>query len=174
MGDASQFAFLRGRSTVQPAMIKRLLLERAKHHGLPVAAAGLDWMKAYDSSVPALHPWSRSDARASGCWSRSRLGAGIGAGAASGGAAPEHCFRGGRSSGYWVPALTFQFFFYGRDFSSGLETARGLHKLFLVASWSLACFRFAPCSSFFTSRACGPIWLPLRRVRGPILENITP
>jgi hypothetical protein len=30
-------------------MIKRLLLlERAKHHGLPVAAAELDWMKAYD------------------------------------------------------------------------------------------------------------------------------
>ena len=30
---------------------------------------------------------------------------------AAGGAAPEHCCRGGRSSGYWVPALTFQFFF---------------------------------------------------------------
>jgi hypothetical protein len=28
--DASQFAFLRGRSTIQPARIKRLLLERAK------------------------------------------------------------------------------------------------------------------------------------------------
>jgi hypothetical protein len=36
--DASQFAFLRGRSTIQPAIIKRLLL-----------AAELDWMKAYDS-----------------------------------------------------------------------------------------------------------------------------
>ena len=36
-------------------------------------------------SVPALPLWSRSDARAFGCWSRSRLGAGIGAGAASGG-----------------------------------------------------------------------------------------
>jgi hypothetical protein len=33
---------------------------------------------------------------------------------AAGRAAPEHCCRGGRSSGYWVPALTFQFFFYGR------------------------------------------------------------
>ena len=30
---------------------------------------------------------------------------------AAGRAAPEHCCRGGRSSGYWVPALTFQFFF---------------------------------------------------------------
>jgi hypothetical protein len=30
-------------------MIKRLLLERAKHHGLPMVAAELDWMKAYDS-----------------------------------------------------------------------------------------------------------------------------
>ena len=38
----SQYAFLRGRSTIQPAMIKRLLLERAKHHGLPMAAAELD------------------------------------------------------------------------------------------------------------------------------------
>ena len=34
-------------------MIKRLLLERAKHHGLPMVAAELDWMKAYacDDSV---------------------------------------------------------------------------------------------------------------------------
>jgi hypothetical protein len=47
--DASQYAFLQGRSTIQPAMIKRLLLERAKHHGLPMVAAELDWMKAYDS-----------------------------------------------------------------------------------------------------------------------------
>jgi hypothetical protein len=31
-------------------MIKRLLLERAsKHHGLPIVAAELDWMKVYDS-----------------------------------------------------------------------------------------------------------------------------
>jgi hypothetical protein len=39
--DASQFAFLRGRSTIQPAMIKRLLLERAEHHGLRMVAAEL-------------------------------------------------------------------------------------------------------------------------------------
>jgi hypothetical protein len=37
------------------------------------------------ASVPALPLWSRFDVRALGCWSRSRLGAGIGAGAASGG-----------------------------------------------------------------------------------------
>jgi hypothetical protein len=30
---------------------------------------------------------------------------------ATGRAAPEHCCRGGRSSGYWVPHLTFQVFF---------------------------------------------------------------
>jgi hypothetical protein len=30
-------------------MIKRLLLERAKHHGLPMVAAELDWMKACGS-----------------------------------------------------------------------------------------------------------------------------
>jgi hypothetical protein len=50
-----------------------------------------------------------------------RLVAGAGAGSepasepeplpAFGRATPEHCCRGGRSSGYWVPALTFQFFF---------------------------------------------------------------
>ena len=49
-----------------------------------------------------------------------RLVAGAGAGSepasepeplpAAGRAAPEHCCRGGRSSGYWVPALKFQFF----------------------------------------------------------------
>jgi hypothetical protein len=32
---------------------------------------------------------------------------------AAGRAAPEHCFRGDRSSGYWVPPLTFQFFLMG-------------------------------------------------------------
>jgi hypothetical protein len=30
---------------------------------------------------------------------------------AAGRAAPEHCCRGGRSSGYWVPPLTFHIFF---------------------------------------------------------------
>jgi hypothetical protein len=34
--DESQYAFLRGRSTIQPAMIKRLLLERAKFYNLPM------------------------------------------------------------------------------------------------------------------------------------------
>jgi hypothetical protein len=72
---------------------------------------------------------------------------------AAGRAAPEHCCRGGRSSGYWVPPLTFQGFFYDRDLSSRPETATGLHKLFLTSSWSLTCFRVAPCLSFFTPRA---------------------
>ena len=47
--DEAQYAFLRGRSTIQPAMIKKLLLERAKHHGLPIAMADLDFHKAYDT-----------------------------------------------------------------------------------------------------------------------------
>ena len=47
--DESQYAFLRGRSTIQPAMIKKLLLERAKHYGLPAAMADLDFHKAYDT-----------------------------------------------------------------------------------------------------------------------------
>jgi hypothetical protein len=53
---------------------------------------------------------------------------------AAGRGAPEHCFRGGRSSGYWVPPITFQGFFYGRDFVSRLAAVKtsGLHKLFLL------------------------------------------
>ena len=39
--DESQYAFLRGRSAIQPAMIKKLLLERAKHYGLPAKPARL-------------------------------------------------------------------------------------------------------------------------------------
>ena len=47
--DESQYAFLRGRSTIQPAMIKRLLLERAKFYNLPMIVADIDFNKAYDS-----------------------------------------------------------------------------------------------------------------------------
>ena len=55
-----------------------------------------------------------------------RLVAGAGAGSepasepeplpAAGRAAPEHCCRGGRSSGYWVGARPFFFFFNGVSF----------------------------------------------------------
>ena len=47
--DESQYAFLKGRSTIQPAMIKRLLLERARYHGLSMVVADIDFNKAYDS-----------------------------------------------------------------------------------------------------------------------------
>ena len=60
-----------------------------------------------------------------------RLVAGAGAGSepasepeplpAAGRAAPEHCCRGGRSSGYWVPALNFQFFFKAVIYRLGLR-----------------------------------------------------
>ena len=46
---ADQYAFLRGKSTMQPAMIKKLLLERAKHYGLPMVMVDIDLFKAYDS-----------------------------------------------------------------------------------------------------------------------------
>jgi hypothetical protein len=56
---------------------------------------------------------------------------------AAGRASPEHFCRGGRSSGYWVPPLTFQFFFWECDFESRLLAAVTdnltlLHKLFLL------------------------------------------
>jgi hypothetical protein len=44
-----QYAFLRGKSTLQAAVIKRLLLERARHYGVPVCAVDADLYKAYDS-----------------------------------------------------------------------------------------------------------------------------
>ena len=47
--DEDQYAFLRGKSTIQPAMIKRLVLERAKHHGLDMVMLDVDLAKAYDS-----------------------------------------------------------------------------------------------------------------------------
>jgi hypothetical protein len=47
--DESQYAFLKGRSTIQPAMIKRLLLERARYHGLSMVVADIDFNNAYDS-----------------------------------------------------------------------------------------------------------------------------
>ena len=46
--DKDQYAFLRGKSTIQPAMIKRLVLERAKHYGLPLIMVDVDLHKAYD------------------------------------------------------------------------------------------------------------------------------
>ena len=46
---ADQYAFLRGKSTMQPAMIKKLLLERAKHYELPMVMVDIDLFKAYDS-----------------------------------------------------------------------------------------------------------------------------
>jgi hypothetical protein len=72
---------------------------------------------------------------------------------AAGRAAPEHCCRGDRSSGYWVPPLTFQVFFYGRGLSSRPEMATYNPAFTNCTSWSLTCFRVAPCLSFFTSRA---------------------
>ena len=51
--DEAQYAFLRGRSTIQPAMIKKLLLERAKHQAV------MDWFLATikDASThPVRHP----------------------------------------------------------------------------------------------------------------------
>ena len=110
-----------------------------------------------------------------------RLVAGAGAGSepasepeplpAAGRAAPEHCCRGDRSSGYWVPALTFQVFFYGRDFVSWLAN-------------------FTNCSRCVVHRRLvfrsPSAWRSLRRVRDlnyfasfvqrllRILENINP
>jgi hypothetical protein len=71
---------------------------------------------------------------------------------AAGRAAPEHCCRGGRSSGYWVPALTFQFFFTAVIYRLGRQAIEG-HKLlsqtlaasFVVSSLS---FQVALCLAF--------------------------
>ena len=89
-----------------------------------------------------------------------RLVAGAGAGSepasepeplpAAGRAAPEHCCRGGRSSGYWVPALNFQFFFTAVILCLGL--ARKLHKLLSLRRSSSLSFQVALCLAFFTSR----------------------
>jgi hypothetical protein len=47
--DEQQYAFLKGRSTVQPAMIKRLVLEQAAAKGTPLAMVDIDFSKAYDT-----------------------------------------------------------------------------------------------------------------------------
>ena len=44
-----QYAFLRGKSTVQAAIIKRILLERAQHYGVPAYVVDADLATAYDS-----------------------------------------------------------------------------------------------------------------------------
>ena len=46
-----QYAFLRGKSTMQAAVIKRLLLERAQHYGVPLCVVDGDLHKAYDGKV---------------------------------------------------------------------------------------------------------------------------
>ena len=75
-------------------------------------------------SVPALPPWSRSDARSPGCWSRSRLGAGIGAGAASGGrrSCPRALLPRGAQFRLLGAGPDISVFFYDRDLSSRLAT----------------------------------------------------
>ena len=44
-----QYAFLRGKSTIQAAIIKRLLLERAQHYKVPLCVVDCDLHKAYDT-----------------------------------------------------------------------------------------------------------------------------
>ena len=48
--DKDNFAFLTGLSTMQPLMIKKLILENAKYHNKDLTLIDIDFSKAYDST----------------------------------------------------------------------------------------------------------------------------
>ena len=48
--DKDNFAFLTGLSTMQPLMIKKLILENAKYHDKDLTLLDIDFSKAYDST----------------------------------------------------------------------------------------------------------------------------
>ena len=92
--------------------------------------------------------------RAFGCWSRSRLGAGIGAGAASGGrkSCPRALLPRGPQFRLLGAGPDISVFFYGRDLVSWTETIEDtncFHKL-LAASFAVSSlsFQVALCLAF--------------------------
>ena len=48
--DESNYAFLTGKSTMQPLMIKKMVLEHAEHNNNPLTMIDVDFAKAYDST----------------------------------------------------------------------------------------------------------------------------
>ncbi|HHZ81429.1 MAG TPA: hypothetical protein EYN64_01680 [Flavobacteriales bacterium] len=48
--DKDNYAFLTGKTTMQPLMIKKMVLEHAKYNKQNVAIADVDFSKAYDST----------------------------------------------------------------------------------------------------------------------------